>query len=70
VVGGVDALLLGNNEAGAAPGPLRQVVLPAFRGQVVVRQVGEVGGKANAVGDRHLPDFQRREQIFELTVHG
>lgn len=51
VVGGVDRLFLRDDESGAAFGALRQVIYLPFRGEVIFREVGEMGGKGNAVGN-------------------
>jgi hypothetical protein len=65
----MDGLLLGDDEAGAASGPLRQVVGLPLAGQVVLGEVGQVGGERDAVRHGYSANLQRRKQELELSVH-
>ena len=58
-VGGVGAVLFGDDEPGAASCTRRVVVGMLFGGLAVAGVVGEVGAKDDAVAGRHRPEFKR-----------
>src|SRR4030042_243443 len=54
VVGGMDGLLLGDDKACTSFSPSRQVVHVALGREVVLGEVGQVGGKGDAVGEGYF----------------
>ena len=58
-VGGVGAVLFGDDEPGAAGCTRRVVVGMLFGGFAIAGVVGEVSAKNNAVAGRHRPEFKR-----------
>ncbi|MEY3823492.1 MAG: hypothetical protein RL628_1600, partial [Actinomycetota bacterium] len=58
-VGGVRAVLFGDDEPGAASCTRRVVVGVLLGGLTIAGVVGEVGAKDDAVAGRHRPEFKR-----------
>ena len=58
-VGGVRAVLFGDDESGTTSSTRRVVVGMLFGGLAIAGVVGEVGAKDNAVAGRHRPEFKR-----------
>ena len=58
-VGGVGAVLFGDDESGTARCTRRVVIGVLLGGLAVAGVVGEVGAKDNAVAGRHRPEFKR-----------
>src|SRR4030042_1791555 len=64
VVGGMDGLLLGDDKACTASGPLRQVVHVAPGREIVIGEIGKVGGKGDAVGDGYFAYLEGGKKVF------
>ena len=58
-VGGVRAVLFGDDESGTARCTRRVVVGMLLGGLAITGVVSEVGAKDNAVAGRHRPEFKR-----------
>ena len=58
-VGGVGAVLFGDDESGTASGTGGVVVGVLLGGLAIAGVVGEVGAKDDAVSGRHWPEFKR-----------
>src|SRR5205814_1079448 len=70
-VRGMDRLLLGDDQPGATAGALLVVGKQARAGEVVLGQVGEVGGEHDAVGYGRRADPEGGEEVGELGMaHG